>query len=194
MSPRSFRRAHARRMAHEHRRAQLRRRRQMAAAGVIGAAALLAPQAQAANFTVTNTNDAGAGSLRDAITQANAPGGDDSVTFDPSVTGVIRLTSGEIGINADQGLTITGPGRSVLAVSGDANNNATADAGDSRVFNIAISSGPSGSGVTITGLTLTNSFDPAGANGGGAILDVGGAPLTITDSAITNSVSLDVGG
>ena len=42
-----------------------------------------------ANFTVTNTNDSGAGSLRAAILQANAtsPGSSNTITFDSSIAG-----------------------------------------------------------------------------------------------------------
>ena len=48
-------------------------------------------QAQAATFNVTTLADAGAGSLRDAITQANAAAGADTITF--GVTGTINLAS-----------------------------------------------------------------------------------------------------
>jgi len=41
----------------------------------------LAPAAQAASFTVTNTNDSGAGSLRQAILDANANAGLDAIDF-----------------------------------------------------------------------------------------------------------------
>jgi hypothetical protein len=193
MSPRSIRRAHARRIARDARRAQLRRRRQLATAGVIGAAALMAPQAQAASFQVINTNDSGAGSLRNAIGQANAAGTDDEITFAPGVNGLIRLTTGEIVISANQGLTITGPGRDVLAVSGDKDASNSPNAGDSRVFRLNIPSGSAGIGVTISGLTLTRGFEPGGG-GGGAIFNQTASPMTINDTAITNSQSNDRGG
>lgn len=45
-----------------------------------------------ATFTVTNSNDAGAGSLRQAILSANANPGPDDIFFDPSVT-LIRPNS-----------------------------------------------------------------------------------------------------
>jgi hypothetical protein len=43
--------------------------------------------APAATFTVTNTNDAGAGSLRQAITDANAAAGADTIEFNISGAG-----------------------------------------------------------------------------------------------------------
>src|SRR5262245_58150602 len=60
------------------------------------------------NFIVMNTADAGTGSLRDAISQANAMMGADTITFAAGVTGMITLTTGELLISDD--LTITGPG------------------------------------------------------------------------------------
>jgi hypothetical protein len=62
-------------------------------------------------LTVTNTNDSGSGSLRDAIAAANAG---DTIEF--SVTGTIMLTSGSLAL--DNNLTITGPGAAQLAISG----------------------------------------------------------------------------
>ncbi|MEM1343898.1 MAG: choice-of-anchor Q domain-containing protein, partial [Pseudomonadota bacterium] len=73
-------------------------------------------------FTVTTLADSGAGSLRQAISQANATPGADTVVFDPGQTGnTLRLTSGEIEIT--DALVIDGalgPGRGVLTLSGDA--------------------------------------------------------------------------
>ena len=73
-------------------------------------------------ITVTNTADSGPGSLRDAIATA-APG--DTINFSVQTPVPITLTSGELLINKN--LTISGPGASSLAISG---NNA------SRVFDI----------------------------------------------------------
>ena len=61
--------------------------------------------------TVTNLNDSGDGSLRAAVA-ATPPGG--VVDFAPGLTGTITLTS-KIDVN---GLTISGPGASVLRISG----------------------------------------------------------------------------
>lgn len=64
-------------------------------------------------FTVTNANNAGAGRLRDAVTQANANAQADTINFDPAVFGsaqTITLTS-EIIITPDG----ASPGRLLLS-------------------------------------------------------------------------------
>jgi trimeric autotransporter adhesin len=63
--------------------------RMLALAGM----ALLGPApALAATFTVTNTNDSGAGSLRDAIIAVNDIAGDDRIVFNIPGTGVHTIT------------------------------------------------------------------------------------------------------
>ena len=71
-----------------------------------------------ATFTVTSTADSGAGSLRQAILDANAADGRDAIVFAASFDGgaedIIRLTSGQIAItgalriDGGPGVTITG--------------------------------------------------------------------------------------
>ena len=56
------------------------------------ALALSAPAARAATFTVTNTNDSGAGSLRQAILDANANPGLDTIAFNIPGAGVHTIT------------------------------------------------------------------------------------------------------
>ena len=94
--------------------------------------------AHAATLTVTNNNNSGPGSLRQAIADANSG---DTITFDPGILpGTITLTSGSYLI-VDKDLTIDGPGASDLAIDG---NNA------SRVFLI------SGGTVAISDVTIQN--------------------------------------
>ncbi len=98
---------------------------------------------------VTNTNDSGKGSLRQAILNANATAGADTITFAGSVFAdgvpdVITLTSGELTITDD--VTIVGTGASKLTISG---NNA------SGVFEIA----GTGTDVSIDGLRIANAND-----------------------------------
>ncbi len=57
-----------------------------------------------ATFTVTNTNDSGAGSLRQAILDANALAGADTITFNISGTGVHTIN---VGSSVASSMTIT---------------------------------------------------------------------------------------
>ena len=88
----------------------------------------MATQTGAATITVTNTNDSGAGSFRQAIIAAS-PG--DTINFAPSVT-TVTLTSGELVI--DKNLTITGPGANRLTVTAEYH-----DFVYFRIFNISSS-------------------------------------------------------
>ncbi len=116
-------------------------------------------------IVVTNTNDGGPGSLRNALAVAK-----DGDTIDATgVSGTILLTSGELQITHN--VTINGPGAGSLAVNGNRTF---------RVFeNFA-------SNVTISGFTITNGRDADG-NGGGGILNHGG--LTLSENIVSNSTS-----
>jgi hypothetical protein len=78
--------------------------------------------ASAATFSVTNANDNGAGSLRQAIINANNAAGADTITFDStffSTARTINLTTGELAIS--DSVTIQGPGANLLTVRRDFN-------------------------------------------------------------------------
>jgi CSLREA domain-containing protein len=180
-------------MAQQQRLAFLRRRRELAA-GVIGAALFAAP-AHAATLEVTSLADAPADAcdtdctLRDAITAANASGDpSNTITFQAGLNGTIQLTQGQLPLNAVNGLTIAGPGRNVISVSGDGDGDQAPSAGDSRIFSIS-----TGGAVAISGLTLTRGYDPSNADGG-AITETSSGPLALSDVAITNSNSGGRGG
>jgi hypothetical protein len=126
--------------------------------------------AQANTITVTNTNDSGPGSLRQALADANDG---DTITF--AVTGTITLTSGELLVNKN--ITISGPGAASLAV--DANYN-------SRVLHIGSSKTVSISGLTITHGRLVN------VGAGGILNDH--ATLTLSNCAVSNNNSGTAGG
>jgi Chlamydia polymorphic membrane protein (Chlamydia_PMP) repeat len=119
-------------------------------AACLSALCMVAPSIQAATITVTNTNDDGAGSLRQAI--AGAHNGD---TIEFAVAGTISLSTGELLV--DKSITISGPGAASLTVDGNL---------ASRVFHVS-------SGVTaaIAGLTITNGTGWADelANTGGGV-------------------------
>ena len=115
----------------------------------LSALCLIALSTQAATITVTNTNDSGAGSLRQALANAN-----DGDTIRFGITGTITLTTGELLVA--KSVTISGPGAASLTVDGN-----LAD----RVFHVS-------SGVTaiIVGLTITSgNAQNDGPNTGGGI-------------------------
>ena len=116
--------------------------------GLVGAAFVSLPSAQTATITVTNTNDSGAGSLRQALADAN---NGDTIDFDSSLNGrAITLISGELLIN--KSLTINGP---------DANDLTVRSNGASRVFHVT-----GGVTATIARLALTNGRIIATGGGG----------------------------
>ena len=133
------------------------------------------------NVAVTNTNDSGAGSLRQAISVA-CEGGTINFQIPANDAGhdtanhlyTITLTTGELAV-----------GRS-LAITGTNNNGADTDAivlsgnDASRVFNI------SGGTVTLDRLTIVNGKASGFSdNEGGGILNRG--YLTITNSTLANN-------
>jgi FG-GAP repeat len=133
-------------------------------------------------FNVTNLNDSGTGSLRQAVVDANSNSGFDTVLFG-FTTGTITLTSGDIQIT--DALDIFGPGSSKLTVSGNK---------QSRIFTI-VDNQTSNYHVGISGMTLTLGnatvvpLPQSGADStnGGAILG-GSEELDIRDSTISNNV------
>ncbi len=122
----------------------------------------------AATITVSNTDDSGAGSLRQAI--ADAVSGD---SIDCSgISGTIVLTSGQLTIN--KSLTINGPGADVLAISG---NNA------SRVIQIFAGS----YNVIISGLTIRNGRVTGSTAEGGGINNLSTGIVTLDSCNIINN-------
>jgi hypothetical protein len=121
--------------------------------------------------TVTNLNDSGPGSLRDAIATTPAGG---LVDFMPGLAGTITLTTGPLNIAND--LTVAGPGTSLLTVSGG---------GTSTV--LGVSSGALA--VTVQDLTIA---DGAAPYQGGGVLNYG--TLSLTDVAVQDSTAPGGGG
>ncbi|QEH39161.1 RTX-I toxin determinant A from serotypes 1/9 [Aquisphaera giovannonii] len=125
-----------------------------------------------ATFTVTNTGDSGAGSLR---AQLAAAGNGDTIVFDPAVFGTertITLTGSVLSITKD--VTIQGPGANLLTISGNSAHS---------VFNAA-APGTRPAGAILSGLTVSDAV----VNGaGGAILNAG--TLTIRDCAIAGNTA-----
>ena len=173
-----------------------------AAAGVV-----VAPVHGAGPITVTTTNDTiaddGFCSLREAVIAANtdssfhdcqAGSGADTIVFDAQLPRpvVITLTltaadedgaqSGDLDVTgtlAIVGANAAGETPDTVVIDGNATD---------RVFEVL-----QGSTAGVTGVTIRNGSAPAGANGGGALVDMG-ARLTLTDTAVLSSSAASGGG
>jgi hypothetical protein len=110
-------------------------------------------------ITVTNTNDSGPGSLRQALTDANDA---DTIVF--AVTGTIGLTSG--GLLIAKNINLSGPGSNQLSIDGN-----------QAVFVFGIFPGKT---ATISGLTIRN------AEAGAGVWNEQGT-LTVSDCAVTSN-------
>ncbi len=105
--------------------------------------AALSSVATAATFTVTNTNDAGAGSLRQAILDANAAGGADTISFTIVGSGVHTIAP------ASALPSITGP----VTIDGYTQSGASANSngpglGTNAVLRIELDGTSTGSGTS----------------------------------------------
>src|SRR5262245_9687000 len=167
---------------------------------------LLESRALPSTFTVLNLADSGIGSLRQAILDASANPGADAIGFADGLSGTIPLTTGQLSIT--DALTIDGPGADLLAVSGNH---------QSRVFSISggvttptaglpITGGRAGGDggailntggtLALDGVVLSDNQAvgaPGGAGRGGAIANVSGAALTVTDCLFTQNQALGGG-
>jgi len=132
-----------------------------------------APAARGATFTVTTVDDAGAGSLRDAIDQANLAAGADQIDFQAGLTGTIILATTLPDITEE--VTINGPGPRLISITGS----------NLRRCMIVNSS------ATIIGLRLANGFTDQGA---GIRFDAANGTLTVNDCHFDQHLATGEGG
>ncbi|MFL5330459.1 MAG: choice-of-anchor Q domain-containing protein [Gemmataceae bacterium] len=157
-------------------------------------------------YMVSNTNNAGPDSLRQAISDANVHLGPDTITFDAftfAVPQTINL-SGQLAINDP--VTIVGPGSVALTVT-----NTAAQSTTSRVLEVLYTSAKitgmkltggnctnSGGGVYIYNSTVTMDDVTASSNystqDGGGIAIENGSSLTLTNSTVSNNFAKLWGG
>ncbi len=164
--------------------------------------------AGAATFTVTNINDSGSGSLRQAVLDANANlAAIHEINFQAGLTGTIILTNGTIEISGQ--LTITGPGADVLAVSGNKVSRVftVAGPGPTTIQGLTIKEGRAEQGggiysaegfLTLNHLTFSNNLAMNAANaatsGEGGGLYNKGSTLTVMNSTLSDNTTGGAGG
>lgn len=132
----------------------------------------------AAQFVVTNTNDSGTGSLRQAMQEAATNPGS-TITFSSALASQTITPSAPLPV-IDQNTVINGSGAPGLAISGDH---------AFRVFFVQ------GGTVTIENLTIKNGLAQGGAGGtgGGGGMGAGGAIYVNAGAAVTVS-NVDLAG
>ncbi len=116
---------------------------------------------------VTNTNDSGAGSLRQAIIDANVNSDSSAINFQNGLTGTISLLTALPDLSTS--VAINGPGASVLTVQ----RSTAGGTPNFRIFKVN-----SGITVTIAGLTISNGNLITFGDNGGGVLNSGALTLT----------------
>ena len=127
-------------------------------------------------FTVTNLNDTGTGSLRQAALDANAVGGG-VVIFSSFFNSPRTISLGTGHISLSSNTTIQGPGAHLLTIQ-----NTAAPASSSRAFF-------TGANATLIGMTITGGNTTS--SGGGILSQV---RITLRRCVITGNVSATTGG
>ena len=151
--------------------------------------------ARAAGYVVTNLDDSGAGSLRDAIEQANANPGLDTIDFDSALNGGTITLATQLTVTDD--LIVQGPGADQLTISGGDVTRVIQNASNLTIAGLTIANGFSyyeGGGINSSGtLTVTDSTISGNTTNyeGGGIISSG--TLTVTDSTISGN-SANAGG
>ncbi len=154
----------------------------------LGALYLAAAAASGNTYTVTTTADSGAGSLRQAITDANANPGADAIAFNIVGSGVQTITLAAALPNFTDAVTIDG-----YTQPGASPNTNPPDQGSNAVIRIEInaqSSAPSNTGlwilaspVVVRGLAINR------APGSGIMVSTGGSGAVIAGNFIGTDAS-----
>jgi len=138
---------------------------------------ITASSGQATIITVTNTNDSGPGSLRQALFDSHDG---DTINFDPALKGqTILLSTAELMINKN--VSISGPGANLLTVARAQNAPAF------RIFDLAAKHA-----VTIRDLTISNGYAQNFDCGGGILNS--GSTLLVMNCAVSGNSTDGTGG
>ncbi len=142
----------------------------------------------AATFTVTTVADSGAGSLRQAILDANANPGADAITI--GVTGRIELAAPLPPVS--EALVISGPGAASLTIDGNGLGSVLVSTASLTISGLTVTGGGGtafGGGINATVLSMTDvviSGNSTTAFGGGVFVS---GQMTIVNSTIAGNHS-----
>ncbi|MEH2370803.1 Calx-beta domain-containing protein [Nostoc sp.] len=154
-------------------------------------------------YIVTNINDSGTGSLRQALINANNDPGIETIIFDQ--TGIfgdatpdtITLTSGELSIT--EGVIIQGTGANKLTISGNNTSRIFNASASLSIDGLKITGGNAGSNNNGGGIYSTSSVTVSNSNLSGNIAALGGgiyssSSVTATNSTISGNTANTSGG
>lgn len=138
--------------------------------------AIVATPASASTYTVTNSNNSGAGSLRQAVLDANANAGTDTISF---------LTNYNITLLSEIEITdtvyISGAQQNIVLSGGDANRIFKITAGDVYLSHLTLTHGNSGSASLVL-------VEGQGTMGTGIEPEVNIDTVTFSDSTSTGNL------
>lgn len=148
-------------------------------------------------FTVTNVNDSGAGSLRAAITAANADVGSPTV-IDFAVNGTITLASAlptithDVTIDGTSAPGFTAGGPPAVEVNFNSNAGLVFGTGSDGSHLLGLSLGnASGNGVTLNAGSITLNGNYIGLNLAGAAFGNGGDGVFVSATSANNTIGLN---
>lgn len=155
-----------------------------AGAYVAGTPANATVTISANGFVVTNTSNSGEGSLRQAVLNANAIAGTDTITFSDGTGGTTNFTDATVDtitLTSEMSITtpmvITGPGADLVTLSGG---------GTVRIFAVA-----SAGQVRFSGLTFANGYS---VGLGGAAISSNNSATTVLNCAFRQNETTSLGG
>ena len=133
-----------------------------------------------ATYTVTNLNESGAGSLREAVVLANGDALHDTIIFAPGLSGSINLV-----LHGTPGVDLTGRMAITTPITINAEGRITINgSGVSQAFYVA-----TGGTLTLNQITLTNCFADSAQTWSGGAIHLDGGALFLNNSTISGNSS-----
>ncbi len=161
-------------------------------AALLTATAFAPLSAHAFDYIVTSTADSGVGTLRQALTDANASAANDTITFDETSTFVskqtITLGGSQLPVGKAQATSATNNG-GTISITGPTAGVVIAGNNASRIFSVNAHAR-----ATLNGLTISGGRAPNTNTKGGSIFVNPNATLAVNTCTISGNSAAQTGG